>query len=302
MASQEVTGPSVLTILAGQTSTSGQYTASKAPATWSVAVQNDGALDAGEYTVTVSALGLVTVTLLPGATIPPTGVTMSLVVSASSGNGNGNNDSLIVSVQIDADAVPCFVAGTLIDTETGSRPVEELQVGDRVLTHDGNSKKIRWVGSRRLDSQSLRNFPNLRPVLIKRDALGQGRPKRDLYVSPQHRIFICGWRAELLFGEYGVLVPAVHLVNDQTIIRSPSNKPVMYYHFATEQHQIVFANSLPAETLYPGDMALSTVTHSDALELLTIFPELLDPSGKAAPSLYARCLRGHEGQIIGAIN
>lgn len=301
MANQEVTGPAVLTIAAGETSTTGQYSASKTPAIWTMALQDDGALDPGEYTVTISSTGLVTVTLLPGAKIPPTGVTMSLLVSASSGNGNGNNDSLIVSVQIDADAVPCFVAGTLIDTETGSRPVEELEIGDRVLTRDGNCMAIRWIGSRRLDLQNLRNSPNLKPVLIKRDALGPGLPNRDLFVSPQHRIFICGWRAELLFGEDSVLVPAIHLLNDQTIIRDPSNKPVSYYHFATDRHQIVFANSLPAETLYPGDVALSAVTRSDALELLTIFPELLGSSVKAVPPFYTTCLRSYEGQVLGCI-
>lgn len=301
MARQEVTGPTSLIITAGQTSTTGQYSAAKTPATWSVSVQDDGALDPSDYTVTISSSGLVTVTLLPGVTIPPTGVTMSLVVSASSGNGNGNNDSLTVSVQIDSDVVPCFVSGTGIDTETGSRPVEDLRIGDRVLTQDGKSMAIRWIGSRQLDVNMLRCCPKLRPVCIKRDALGEGLPARDLYVSPQHRIFISGWRAELFFGQLSVLVPAVQLLNERTVIRSYPNKPITYFHFATEQHQVVYANSLPAETLYPGDVALSAVEHSDAQELLTIFPELSDVSGKTTYSLFTRCLRSYEGKVLSSV-
>lgn len=298
MARQEVTGPATLVVTAGQTSITGQYSAAKTPATWSVFVQDDGDLDPGEYTVTISSSGLVTVSLLPGATIPSTGVTMSLEVSASSGSGNGNNDSLNVFVQIDADAVPCFVAGTTIDTETGSCPVEDLKIGDLVLTQDGSSMEIRWVGSRRLSLKMLLNSPKLWPILIKRDAIGPGLPERDLYVSPQHRIFISGWRAELLFGQTGVLVPAVHLANDKTIFRVCPKKPVTYHHFATEQHQIVFANSLPAETLYPGDVALSAVEEAGAQELLNVFPELLQSSGKVTPLLHTQCLRRYEGQVL----
>ena len=31
---------------------------------------------------------------------------------------------------------PCFVAGTLIHTEEGYKPIEDVKVGDKVLSHD----------------------------------------------------------------------------------------------------------------------------------------------------------------------
>jgi hypothetical protein len=300
MASQTVTGPTTLTIGLGQTSTTGQYFASKTPATWSVSVQNDGALNPGDYSVTVSSTGLVEVTLSPSATIPPSDVTLSIIVSASSGPGNGNNDSLAVSVQIDLDAVPCFVQGTLIDTETGPRPVEELVVGDRVLTRDGGSTAIRWIGSCHLGMEALIQSTNLVPVRIRQDALGPGLPSRDLFVSPQHRIFVEGWQAELLFGETAVLVHAKHLLNDRSIVRDFSLKSVTYFHFALEKHQVVFANSLPAESLFLGDMALSAVSRPDANELYALFPELEHPNIGTSTQLYTRCLRSHEGRILSA--
>ena len=298
MARQEVTGPTALTLGAGQTSTTGQYVASKTPATWSVTVQDDGALDPGDYSVTVSSSGLVTVKLLPGAVIPPGGVTLSIVVSASSGNGSGNNDSLAVSVQIDPNAIPCFVAGTLIDTEQGQRPVEELSVGDRVLTRDRGSMAIRWIGSRRIDAEILNHFPQLVPVRIRKGAFGPGLPSRDLLVSPQHRVLVVGWQAELLFGEAEVLAHATHLLNDHSIVKVSTTSEVIYYHFALDQHQIVLANSLPAESLLLGEMALSTLTEPSVKELCTIFPELTHPDTIKLEKAYTRCLRRHESQLL----
>lgn len=296
MARQEVTGPTTLAIGPGETSTTGQYTASKTPATWSVAVLDDGALDPGDYTVTISATGLVTISLLPGATIPPLGTTMSIEVSASSGSGGGNNDSLVVSVTIDGDAVPCFVAGTLIDTPDGLRPVETLRVGDTVLTRDGRAVPIRWIGSRRLSAAALRHAPWLRPIRIRRDAFGPGRPAQDLRVSPQHRIHLDGWRAELLFGAAEVLAHAVHLVNDHSITRTGARKDVHYVHFALDRHEVVLANGQPTETLFPGDLALAALPSDDVRELVTLFPELADAG--PGPQLYARCLKRHEARIF----
>ncbi len=37
---------------------------------------------------------------------------------------------------------PCFIAGTMIVTDTGHRPIEELMKGDLVLTHKGRWRKI----------------------------------------------------------------------------------------------------------------------------------------------------------------
>jgi hypothetical protein len=40
----------------------------------------------------------------------------------------------------------CFLAGTAIAVEGGTRPVETLSIGDLVLTADGRAVPVRWVG------------------------------------------------------------------------------------------------------------------------------------------------------------
>lgn len=48
-------------------------------------------------------------------------------------------------VDIVAGGFPCFVAGTLVLTETGYVPIEQVRVGDLVLTHRGNWRKVTAV-------------------------------------------------------------------------------------------------------------------------------------------------------------
>ena len=41
---------------------------------------------------------------------------------------------------------PCFPAGTLVETEEGARPIEEVRVGDMVRTHLGRYQRVTAVG------------------------------------------------------------------------------------------------------------------------------------------------------------
>ena len=57
--------------------------------------------------------------------------------------GNRYNGDLTPS---DARLV-CFTRGTLIKTNQGERPIEDLAAGDMVLTMDHGYQPIRWIGS-----------------------------------------------------------------------------------------------------------------------------------------------------------
>ncbi|WP_170391024.1 Hint domain-containing protein [Ruegeria arenilitoris] len=271
------------------------YNSSK-PASWFVSVTDDGLLSPSDYSVTISSAGLLTVDLQPGVIVPPN-TTLSLIVRASSGPGNGNNASIGVTVRLPAGTVPCFVKGTLIETESGCRAVEELAVGDKVRSSSGELLRIEWIGEKTLQAEALKRNPQLRPVCIQKGAFGKGLPDRDLYVSPQHRIVVEGWRAELLFGEPKVFAAAVHLVNDQTIRQVNTYNPVTYYHIACCRHAILLSNGLPTESLFLGEMAVMSFDREDAEELRVLFPELRN-AASAFEQTRVRCLKRPEAAAL----
>lgn len=173
----------------------------------------------------------------------------------------------------DTDLI-CFTSGTLIKTIRGEIPVEDLKVGDEVLTLDRGYQTIRWIGSRNLSAAQLADHPKMCPIRIRAGALGVNQPERDLLVSPQHRILVRSIIAERMFGQSEVLVAAKQLLEMDGVEIAEDVTSITYWHFMFEAHQIVFANGAATESLYTGSEALKAVGNAARQEILVLFPEL----------------------------
>ncbi len=199
---------------------------------------------------------------------PPVGVALT-VISAQEGPAGGTAVD-----QSDIAAPPCFTPGTMIRVRGGQKQVNDIVVGDLVKTLDHGFQPVRWVGHVTVSAARLRAQPSFWPVKIREDAFGTGRPARDLTVSPQHRVLLDGWQAELICGELQVLAAAVHLVNDKTVRVVRPTGPVTYIHLQFDEHEIVDSEGLLTESLYAGPLALQGMPKDSRTELETLFPEL----------------------------
>jgi len=193
--------------------------------------------------------------------------------------------------------VPCFTPGALIETKDGPIAVENLRVGQKVLTRDNGFQRIRWIGRRVLGAQDLAVNPALHPVLIRKGALGDGLPTADLRVSPQHRMLLSGPRADFLFGESEVLAAALHLVGQPGIERAPCDS-VTYLHLMFDAHEIILADSAWTESFQPGQGTLTGLDGAQRAELFAIFPELRFPKALSALVAARRCLKAYEVDVL----
>jgi hypothetical protein len=130
----------------------------------------------------------------------------------------------------------CFLRGTRIRTPTGDTVVEDLAIGDCVLTASGEARPIRWIGSRGLDCTRHPKPSFVWPIRIQSGAFGEDLPARDLWVSPFHSLLL-----------EGVLVQVEKLVNGATVVQVPRER-VEYWHVELESHDILLAEGLPAES------------------------------------------------------
>ncbi len=164
--------------------------------------------------------------------------------------------------------VICFTPGTLIQTESGPRLIEDLAEGDKVQTKDNGGQEVLWIGRRHLTGARLYAMPRLRPVRISAGALDHDVPDAGLVVSPDHRIILRGPRAQSLFNHDEVLVRARDLINDRTIVTDYTLRDVTYIHLLLPEHQIVFANGVETESFHPAGAALDAGQWSDVDTLI----------------------------------
>ncbi len=191
----------------------------------------------------------------------------------------------------------CFCGGTEILTDQGPKLVEDLKVGDLVLNKSGDYVAVRWIGHRKFNDHAILTYPHLRPVRIAAGSLGNDLPAKDLLVSPQHRIHVSDWRAELLYGFSEFLAPAISLVNDSTIRVAEEIESFEYFHIMFDKHEIISANGQWTESFYPGEMSMNALEEDAKAELFQVFPELETSTGEdylmAAP-----CLKPFEAKAL----
>lgn len=138
------------------------------------------------------------------------------------------------------EIVVCYQAGTHILTPRGEVAVEDLREGDLVTTFSGRGpihKPITWIGQMRESLDGHPDIEKVAPVRIRAGAVAENVPHRDLLVSPDHAICLDG-----------VLVPAKELVNGVTITQELDFGDVHYFHIELEQHDILLAEGLTAES------------------------------------------------------
>jgi Hint domain/Bacterial cadherin-like domain len=174
------------------------------------------------------------------------------------------------------EIVPCFVAGARIDTSRGPVPVEDIAVGDMVLTLDHGFQPVAWHG--------VRHVPSLGAMAPVRIPAGSFGDHGALAVSPQHRLHFSGWQAELYAGEAEVLVKAIHLVRAGRLAQDHSGAPVTYHHLLFARHEIIRAEGLWSESYYPGAATLAGYDAEVQEELYALFPELAGNPGSYGPS------------------
>ena len=196
-------------------------------------------------------------------------------------NATAGNNSLAVFV--------CFAKGTWITTPSGQVPIEKLAAGDMVVTMDHGPQPIRWISSSKRHA-----IGDMAPILIRKGALGN---TRDLRVSPQHRMLLSGWQAEVLFGESEVLATAKSLVNDHSILREEGGE-VEYFHMLFDTHEIVYAEGAPSESFHSGAEGWKALDMPIRNEILELFPQLANGDFDSYGPSARASLKHKEGSFL----
>ncbi len=170
------------------------------------------------------------------------------------------------------ESVACYCPGTLIETDRGDVAVEALAIGDTVVTASGQRRPIRWIGRRSYGGAFAANNPDILPVLFRAGSLGEGLPRRDLWVSPLHAMFVDG-----------ALIPARLLANGVSIVQAERVEQVEYVHVELDSHDLLLAEGAPSESFVDDN---SRGMFHNAAEYRVLYPDAARVPGRyCAPRL-----------------
>jgi hypothetical protein len=145
--------------------------------------------------------------------------------------------------------IVCYVKGTLILTNQGFVPIENIKAGYKVITkgkiynnkffeNEAKIEPVIWISKFNVINLNEKS----RPICIKKDALSKNNPFKDLYVSPNHALLL-----------NGKIVLAKNILNGKTIYQDNECDSVEYYHLECENHSAIIANGILAETYLYGN-------------------------------------------------
>ena len=153
----------------------------------------------------------------------------------------------------------CFAKGTYILTNKGYILIENLKIGDRLITcgkitnndmldkkisnalvntslkHDFPTKQIQWISYFELSKLNENSYP----ILFKKGCIDKWKkiPSTDLRVSPEHSVCI-----------KNRMIPAKNLINGTTIYQDTSFETITYYHIEMPYHCAIISNGLLTES------------------------------------------------------
>jgi len=182
-------------------------------------------------------------------------------------------DDVRIDLEQDQNVAPvCFTLGVQIETPLGPVKIEDLRVGDTILTVDGGAQPIRWIGRRSMVFGP--NNAQHKPVEIKKGAFGPGQPLRDMSVSPQHRLLIEGAIVRRAFGTDSVLAPAKGLTRLPGVRVKKGARQATYFALLLDRHHVIIAEGAKSESFYPGPMALRLLTQTQRRIVEAVVSEL----------------------------
>lgn len=154
----------------------------------------------------------------------------------------GDEFFTVFDVPVDNIVIVCFLEGTRIMTARGEVPVEQLRVGELVVSPESGRAALQpvvWLGHARTPVARHPDPQRVAPIRIAAGALADGVPCRDLRVSPEHALFLDGH-----------LVPAKYLVDGIGIVQETTQEAVTYWHVELPEHGLLLAEGAAAESYF----------------------------------------------------
>ncbi|KPQ07694.1 MAG: Hint domain [Rhodobacteraceae bacterium HLUCCA12] len=153
-----------------------------------------------------------------------------------------------------------IIAGTLVATDMGWQPVEDLQAGDRVVTFDNGMRPLKAVGISTLWTAANQAPRAVWPLMVPERALGN---RTALTLLPEQAVLIESDQAEAMFGDPFTLVSAASLEGYKGITRVPPSREMKVVSLQFNEEEVIYANG--TTLVHCPNPQAGRVTSADAM-------------------------------------
>ena len=176
-----------------------------------------------------------------------------------------------------------IAAGTIVLTQTGARAVENLSVGDKIITRDHGLQPLRRITA---------SLCKTTAILFAAGALGD---HDTITLTAKTRVLIRAPLVKQLFRESEVFALARDLVNGTSIRALSGAAPGQMLHLMLERPEILRAAELEVESLPPETSLMQQLDPQTQAAILRMLPTAGDvamPTGRI-------CLLAAEARRLG---
>ncbi len=165
--------------------------------------------------------------------------------------------------------------GANIRTPCGPRRVDLVRPGDLIVTRDNGLQAVRLIWKREIQSHDIAANFDVAPICLSPRAIGPMMPQHKLYVAPDHRILVPGYKLSGQDDSNCCLVPAGELAKFSDAAFVDTSARVMnFFTFVFDTHQVFCVNGLPVESFLAGASQIAELQDSHRQDLVHQFPEL----------------------------
>lgn len=169
-------------------------------------------------------------------------------------------------------AFSAFTHGTHLQAVNGVLAIEDLHPGDRLLTADGGSSEVAWIGAASFTSAEMSAGNPLTRVMA--DSFGMSRPDNILGLGPAARLLQTPPDLRNAFAATPIMTPARAFVDGVNVIEITPPTPVRMYHLCLQRHAAVFASGLEIETYHPGADPIPLMSQTLRSVFMSVFPQI----------------------------
>ena len=172
------------------------------------------------------------------------------------------------------EAFSAIARGTLIETTQGFCAVEDLEPGMTVLTAEGRTETITWIGSMTLfPPNTIPGIEASKLTRITAEAFGPGRPMPDLMLGQQARVLLKGGRCRST-GHDAAYAMAAKMIDGESIVEVTPVAPVTMFHVVLARHGSLRCAGIEVEAYHPGKHYAERFDPQLAALFLAMFPHM----------------------------